>query len=36
MFSLYYIILPISISIFLEAYEEVNMELGHVSDYSAG
>ena len=26
-FSLYYIILPISISMFLEAYEEVNMEL---------
>ena len=33
-FSLYYFLLPVSIALFLEAYEEVTMELGHVTDYS--
>lgn len=33
-FSLYYFLLPVSIALFLEAYEEITMELGHVTDYS--
>ena len=33
-FSLYYFLLPVSIALFLEHYEEITMELGHVTDYS--
>ena len=33
-FSIYYFLLPISIALFLEAYEEITMELGHVTDYA--
>ena len=33
-FSIYYFLLPVSIALFIEAYEEVTMELGHVSDYA--
>jgi len=33
-FSLYYFLVPVSIALFLEAYEEITMELGHVTDYS--
>lgn len=33
-FSLYYFLLPVSIALFLEAYEEITMELGHVTDYA--
>jgi hypothetical protein len=34
-FSLYYFLLPVSIALFLEAYEEVTMELGHVTDFAS-
>lgn len=33
-FSLYYFLLPVSIALFLEAYEEITMELGHVTDFA--
>ena len=33
-FVMYYFILPVSIALFLEAYEETTVELGHVTDYS--
>ena len=33
-FVLYYFLLPISVALFLEAYEDTTMELGHVTDYS--
>lgn len=33
-FFLYFCLLPISIALFLEAYEEITMELGHVTDYA--
>ena len=33
-FSLYYFLLPASIALFLESYEEITMELGHVTDYA--
>ena len=34
-FSLFYFLLPVSIALFLEAYDEITMELGHVTDYAA-
>ena len=33
-FYLYYFLIPVSIALFLEAYEEITTELGHVTDYS--
>ena len=33
-FTMFYFILPVSIALFLEAYEETTVELGHVTDYS--
>ena len=33
-FSIYYFLLPVSIALFIESYEEVTMELGHVTDYA--
>ena len=33
-FSLYYFLLPVSIALFLEAYEEITMELGHITDHA--
>ena len=37
MFTLYifYLILPVSIALLLESFDDVTMELGHVTDYAS-